>query len=492
MAHYSYDRLTALDTSFLILEKPNGYTHVASTQIFDAGPLRTEDGGIDYEAIRKAHAAVLHRIPRYRQVLRYVPFEAHPVWVDDHDFDLDYHLRHTSLPRPGSDAQLKRLSARIMQQHLDRARPLWETWVVEGLEGGRFALITKVHHCMIDGVSGVDLLQILLSPDPQAQLEPPPAWIPRPVPSRVQLLRDEIVRRMRLPFEALRDVTAFVRDAEDVGRALRVRARAVRETLGETLRSASETPINRRIGPHRRFDWFTSEISEIKAIRDQLGGSLNDVVLTIVTGAFRRFFQERGVDVSELDFRVLAPVSVRSESERGALGNRVSAWVIQLPLSARDPRAQLAAIVTRTAALKESKRAVGAEVLTRVAEWTPTTLLSLGARNSSRLLPFNTVVTNVPGPRIPMYLRGARLVEAYPHVPLVDNMGLGIALLSCEGRLHWGINADYDLVPDLSDFVTALQDSFHELAKLARQSGPAPGRAPRRNGGIPAPDGAIA
>jgi WS/DGAT/MGAT family acyltransferase len=277
-----------------------------------------------------------------------------------------------------------------------------------------------------------------------------------------------------------------------VGRALRVRARAVRETLGETLRSASETPINRRIGPHRRFDWFTTEIAEIKSIREQLGGSLNDVVLTIVTGAFRRFFRERGVDVAELDFRVLAPVSVRSESERGALGNRVSAWVIQLPLSARDPRAQLAAIVTRTAALKESKRAVGAEVLTRVAEWTPTTLLSLGARNSSRLLPFNTVVTNVPGPRIPMYLVGARLVEAYPHVPLVDNMGLGIALLSCEGRLHWGINADYDLVPDLTDFVAALQDAFQELAVLARQSGPAPGRAPRRGSAAAAPDGANA
>jgi WS/DGAT/MGAT family acyltransferase len=470
MAHYTYDRLTALDTSFLVLEKPNGYTHVASTQIFEAGPLRTEDGGIDFEAIRKAHAAILHRIPRYRQVLRFVPLENHPVWVDDHDFDLDYHLRHTSLPRPGSDAQLKRLSARIMQQHLDRERPLWETWVVEGLEGDRFALITKVHHCMIDGVSGVDLLQILLSPDPRAQLEPPPAWNPRPNPSGMQLLRHELTRRLRMPFEAVRDFRVFLRDAEDVGRELAVRARAVRETLGETLRSASETPINRRIGPHRRVDWFTTEISDIRSIRESLGGSLNDVVLTIVTGAFRRFLSDRGVDVAALDFRVLAPVSVRSEGERGALGNRVSAWVIPLPLGERDPREQLAAITRRTAALKESKRAVGAEVLTRVAEWTPTTLLSLGARNSSRLLPFNTVVTNVPGPRIPMYLLGARLIEAYPHVPLVDHMGIGIALLSCEGRLHWGINADYDLVPDVADFVVALQDSFAELAAIAAES----------------------
>ncbi|HEX5065804.1 MAG TPA: wax ester/triacylglycerol synthase family O-acyltransferase [Myxococcota bacterium] len=470
MSHYSYDRLSALDTSFLILEKPNGYTHVASTQIFEAGPLRTEDGGIDFEAIRKAHASVLHRIPRYRQVLRFVPLESHPVWVDDHHFDLDYHLRHTSLPRPGSDAQLKRLSARIMQQHLDRERPLWETWVVEGLEGDRFALISKVHHCMIDGVSGVDLLQILLSPDPQAQPQPPPQWIPRPVPSGFQLLRDEVVRRARMPFDAVGDFRSFLRNAEDVGRELRVRARAVRETLGETLHNASDTPINGRIGPHRRFDWFAVEIADVRRIRDAFGGSLNDVVLAIATGAFRRFLGERGVDVSHLDFRVLAPVSVRSESERGALGNRVSAWVLPLPLALRDPRAQLAAISSRTAELKESKRAVGAEVLTRVAEWTPTTLLSLGARNSSRLLPFNSVITNVPGPRIPMYLLGARLCEAYPHVPLVDHMGLGIALLSCEGRLHWGINADYDLVPDLTDFVAALQASFAELCSLAAES----------------------
>jgi WS/DGAT/MGAT family acyltransferase len=275
---------------------------------------------------------------------------------------------------------------------------------------------------------------------------------------------------MRLPFEAVSDFRAFLRDAEDVRRELRVRARAVRETLGESLRSASDTPINGRIGPHRRFDWFAIEIADVRKIRDAFGGSLNDVVLAIATGAFRRFFGERGVDVAQLDFRVLAPVSVRSDSQRGALGNRVSAWVIQLPLATRDPRAQLAAICSRTAELKESKRAVGAEVLTRVAEWTPTTLLSLGARNASRLLPFNSVVTNVPGPRIPMYLLGARLREAYPHVPLVDHMGLGIALLSCEGRLHWGINADYDLVPDLPEFVAALQDSFAELSVLAAET----------------------
>src|SRR5215475_11829379 len=222
MARYAYDRLSALDNSFLLLEKPNAYMHVAATQVFKTGPLRAEGGGVDAARIRKLVAALLHRIPRYRQKLAWIPFESHPVWVDDENFNLDYHLRHTSLPRPGTDEQLKRLSARIMQQHLDRDRPLWETWVVEGLEGDRFALITKVHHCMIDGVSGVDLLQILLSPDPQAQPEAPPTWIPRPVPSGLQLLRDEMARRLRLPFDAARDFRAFLRDADDVRRELRV------------------------------------------------------------------------------------------------------------------------------------------------------------------------------------------------------------------------------------------------------------------------------
>jgi WS/DGAT/MGAT family acyltransferase len=477
MPAYAYDRLTALDNSFLVLERPMAYTHVASTQIFDAGPLRTEGGGIDFEAIRKAHAAVLHRIPRYRQVLKWTPLEGTPVWVDDPTFNLDFHLRHSGLPHPGSDEQLKRLSARIMQQHLDRRRPLWETWVVEGLEGDRFALISKVHHCMIDGVSGVDILQILLSPDPEAKLPTPPEYVPRPAPSGGELLRDALWNRLAMPLDAIRDFRSFLGEARDVRREIAVRARAAAETLGQTLRAASETPINQPIGPHRRFDWLAMDIEDIKAVRKRLGGSLNDVVLTVVTGAFRRFFQDRGVDVTDLDFRVLAPVSVRSESERGALGNRVSAWIIPLPLDEADPKRQLERIAKRTAELKESKQAEGGEMLSRVVEWTPATLLSLGARNATRLLPFNTVVTNVPGPQVPIYLLGARMLEAYPHVPLVDHVGLGIALLSSAGRIHWGFNADYDLMPDLGSFVNAIGDAFEAMQRIPD---PIPVSTPRR------------
>jgi WS/DGAT/MGAT family acyltransferase len=463
----NYDRLSALDNSFLFLEQPNAYTHVASTQIFDAGSLRLEDGGIDFDAIRKAHAAILHRIPRYRQVLKWVPLTEQPVWVDDPHFDLDFHLRHTSLPHPGSERQLKRLSARIMQQHVDRAKPLWETWVVEGLEGDRFALISKVHHCMVDGVSGVDIMQLLLSPTEDVELPTPHAFVPRPMPSGPELLRDEIVRRLSLPFEALRDFRRFADEATDLRQELETRLRAVANTVGATLGSVSETPINGTLGPHRRFDWHRTSIADIKQIRKSLGGSLNDVVLTAVTGALRRFLADRGMRIHDLEFRVMTPVSVRSKSERGALGNRVSTWIFPLPLAEPDPRKQLAEIRATTVELKESKQAVGADVLLQAAEWTPATLLSLGARNAMRATPFNTVVTNVPGPQQPMYLLGARLLEVYPHVPLVANLGLGIALMSYDGQMHWGINADRDMVPDLHDFVVDLESALDELRGLA-------------------------
>lgn len=469
MARYAYERLTALDNSFLILEGPDAYMHVASTMVFDAGPLRREDGGVDAEALKALIGASLHRIPRYRQKLAWIPLENHPVWVDDDDFNLDYHVRHTALPRPGSEEQLKRLSSRIMQQHLDRARPLWEIWVVEGLDKERFALVTKVHHCMVDGVSGVDLMKVLMSLSPDAPPpDEPPRFVPRPAPSGLELLRHEFTRFLQLPFAAVRDLRGFVREADDARQEVLVRLRAAAETLGASLRSASPTPLNRPIGPHRRFDWMTMDISEVKAVRRALGGSLNDVVLTIVTGAVRRYLERRGVRLRGLDFRVMAPVSVRATDQDGALGNRVSAWVLPLPLDEDDPRARLRRIAERTSELKDSRSAVGAEMLTQVAEWTPSNLLALGARNVTRLLPFNLVVTNVPGPQVPMYMGGARMIEVFPHVPLAGNLGLGIALLSYDGRIHWGFNADYDVVPDLVDFVADTRDALAELLRAAR------------------------
>ena len=467
MARYSYERLTALDNSFLLLEKSSSQMHVASTMIFDAGPLRRPDGGIDAEAILDHIAAALDRIPRYRQKLMYVPIEDGPVWVDDDQFNLDYHIRHTALPRPGTDAQLKRLSARVMEQRLDRRRPLWEMWIVEGLEDGRFAIISKVHHCMIDGVSGVDLLEILMSPEPSREIPEPRHFIPRPLPSRLELVEDELRRRVRLGLRALIDLPNLLNEIRDDRSQLVHRLRALAETLGASYGRATPTPLNQPIGPHRRFDWLTMQLAEFKALRKVLGGSLNDLVLTVVTGAVRRFLERRQVNPAEIAFRIMAPVSVRDESERGALGNRVSAWFVELPIGEPDPCAQLEKIRRITTELKSRRQAVGAAALTEVAEWTPSTLLALGARNVTRVLPFNMVVTNVPGPQFPMYTLGARLLEVHPQVPLLDNLGLGIALMSYNGKLCWGFNADYDVVPDLAGFVAGVRSSFEALQEAA-------------------------
>ena len=472
MPRYAYDRLSALDNSFLVLERPNAYMHVASTQVHELGPLKRPDGGVDAAAIKRLIGATLHLIPRYRQKLQYIPLENHPVWVDDDAFNLDYHVRHTSLPRPGTEEQLKRLSARIMQQHLDRERPLWEMWIVEGLEGDRFAIVSKVHHCMIDGISGVDLMNVLMSMTPDQMVPDAPPYIPRPAPSAFELWRHELARRVRVPLEAVRDLRQFIDEAEDARRELFVRGRAVAQWLGSSLRRSSTTPLNQRIGPHRRFDWLRMSLQDVKAVHKSLGGSLNDVVLATVAGAVRRFMELRRVDPDSLSFRVMTPVSVRSDDERGQLGNRVSAWFLDLPIDEDDPQERLARITEATSKLKESRQAIGASVLTRAADWTPSTLLALGARNVTRVLPFNMVVTNVPGPQQPIYLLGAPMLENYPHVPLTDGLGLGVALLSYDGKLCWGFNADYDLVPDLDEFVVAVRESFAELRSLADVSPP--------------------
>jgi diacylglycerol O-acyltransferase / wax synthase len=472
MPRYAYDRLTALDNSFLILEQPNAYMHVASTLVFEAGPLRQPNGGVDAEAVKRLTASALHRIPRYRQKLAWAPVLGHPYWVDDPNFNIDYHIRHTALPRPGTEEQLKRLSGRIMQQHLDRQRPLWEMWVVEGLEGDRFAVISKVHHCMIDGISGVDILRELLSMTPDQDVPEPAPFIPRPMPSGLELLRAEMTRWATLPLATFGNVRAVIREATETRREAVTRIRAVANAVGTSFRTGSDTPLNGEIGPHRRFDWLPMDIADIKAVRRALGGSLNDVVLTVVTGAVRRFLLRRRVNPATIEFRIMAPVSVRTDDERGTLGNRVSAWLLPLPVAIADPLKQLEIIAMRTDELKRSRQAVAASVLTEMAEWTPSTLLALAGRNVTRLLPFNMVVTNVPGPQMPMYMLGSRMMESYPHVPLVDGLGLGIALLSCEGKLCWGFNADYDLIPDLRAFVDAIRESFRELRQLANASAP--------------------
>ena len=473
MPRYGYDRLSAQDNSFLIWETPYVHMHVASTLIFEVGPFRTADGGIDVERFKRATEAVLHRIPRYRQKLHWIPGFQHAVWVDDPRFNLDFHIRHTALPKPGSAAQLKRLSARIMSQQLDRRRPLWENWLVEGLDGGeRFALITKIHHCMIDGSSGMDLSQILMSTSPEVrELEPPPPFVPKAAPSRFELWRQEMARSLGTPLRIARDLRRFSEETDDVRDEIRTRLRAVVKMAGMGM-SADATPLNGAVGPHRRFDWWRVPLGDLKAMRHALGCTINDVVLTVVTGAVREYLILRGVDPGSLTFRVSSPVSVRNAEEKGKLGNRVSSWVIALPIAEADPREQLAAIHAETARLKEERTALGVETIMKLAEFTPSTLLTLGARSASG--PINTIVTNVPGPQFPLYLQGARLLELYPQVPLMDSLGIGIALASYDGHVHWGFNSDPDVVPDADVFVEQIRASYARVAAAAKLAPDAP------------------
>jgi WS/DGAT/MGAT family acyltransferase len=461
----SYDRLSAEDNAFLVAEGPTTPMHASAVEIFDAGPLRRPDGGIDANAIRDAYAAVLHRVPRYRQKLAWIPFTQRAVWVDDPHFNLEYHVRHVSLPRPGGIAELKRVAARVMEHHLDRHRPLWEIWIVEGLEHDRFAIVAKTHHCMIDGSSGVELTQILLSPDPEARAQTPRSYVPRRMPSRLELLRDETLRLATLPLRTAGSLRSVWRETQDLRAELGARAGALRELAGISVRGTSETPLNGRLGPHRRFDWLTLSLADARAIRKALDCTINDIVLATVTGAVRSFLLGRQLRPERLRFRVSAPVSVRGESERGVMGNRVSSWIVELPIREPDRRKQLARIHAETQRLKASRTALGIQMLMDAAEWAPSGIVSLGARLASG--PINTVVTNVPGPQFPLYMLGARMRAMFPQVPLLENLGLGIALLSYDGAIHWGFTADYDLLPDLPLFVEAISHSFAELAKEA-------------------------
>ncbi|MFN8640520.1 MAG: wax ester/triacylglycerol synthase family O-acyltransferase [Candidatus Binatia bacterium] len=473
------ERLSALDQMFLLTEGQNTHMHIAVTAVFDRGGLLGRDGRVDIERIRAYVASRLHWIPRYRQRLEHGPL-GEPVWIDDASFTIAYHVRHTSLPRPGGARELKELAARIKSQRLDREKPLWELWIVEGLAEGGFAMVTKAHHCMIDGLSGADLLAVLLQPAPSEQAEPAPPFTPRPVPSRAALLGMELARRAGEPLAL---AAWALREPRQAAGALGERARAFAELLPNAWRRCSDTPLNGPIGPHRRFEWLAMDLADVKAVKDRLGGTVNDVVLATVAGALARFLARRGVDVSGLDFRAMVPVSVRGASERGTLGNRVAGWITQLPVGERSARRRLARVQELTRDHKDSKQALGVEALTQLTDWASSTVLSTAIQLAFRARPFNLVVTNVPGPQVPLYLLDAPMRAVYPQVPLFPDQGLGVALFSYDGHLYWGFNADYDLVPDLVQFRDDIAAAFAELQRAAGVRGAAalaPVRRPPR------------
>jgi WS/DGAT/MGAT family acyltransferase len=461
MDHYKYDRLSAQDNDFLRWESETLPMHGSAVQIFDAAPVLTEDGGIDFQKIKDGIEGVLHLIPRYREKISWIPKSDHAIWIDDPHFNLDYHVRHTALPRPGSDAQLKALTARITERTLDRSRPLWEIWVVEGLAGNRFATIAKTHHCVMDGAGGTNVLQILYSTEPDPSIPVPHRYIPRPTPSSVELKRDEWLRLARLPVRAISQLPHFIESGNELSGSVLERLRALGNMAMWKLVPASDTPLNGPVGPHRIVDWLTMSLADVKAIRKALGCSVNDVVLGIVTGAIREFLIARQVDPRTLDFRVATPVNVRHSGQQAAAGNFVSSWILPLPIGESDPRKQIEEIHATTEDRKASHQETAVELIEAIHEWIPIDIQSLSTGTQ------NLYITNIPGPQLPLFLLGAELKEIYVQAPLIQNLGMAIAVMSYDGKVFWGFNADYDRVPDVADLTVMVQDAFERLAEVA-------------------------
>ncbi|HKE80242.1 MAG TPA: wax ester/triacylglycerol synthase family O-acyltransferase [Solirubrobacteraceae bacterium] len=469
------DRLTALDAGFLHLERHGAHMHVAGVMVFEGEPPA-------YDELVEALEARMHLVPRYRQKLAHVPYgQGRPVWVDDPHFNLRYHVRHSALPEPGSDEQLRNLAGRLFALPLDRTKPLWEINLVEGLEGGRFALISKTHHALVDGVSGVDITSVLFdaTPDPPAPTQPPPQWVPEPEPTAADLLAQALLERTTLPNEAARGVRALTRAPRRVLSQTGEWMVGVGAMAWAGVNPAPTTPLNVPIGPHRRYTWVDSEVARFKAIKNTLEGTLNDVVLSAVALALGRFLRRRGIDTDDLVLKVMVPVSVRAETERGALGNRVAAMWAPLPVGVEDPEAVLSEIADAMRGLKESGQAVGAQALTSLADFAPPTIMSQAARLQARQRYFNLVVTNVPGPQVTLYLLGRPMRALYPVVPLARNQALGIAIMSYDGRLGFGLLGDYDAMPDLEDLADDLRGAINELSEAAGLP-PAPRPARKR------------
>jgi len=470
--------LSGLDASFLHLEDDSAHMHVAGVMLFEGDPP-------PYDDLVAAVESRLHLVPRYRQKLAFVPLnQGRPRWVDDPHLNLRYHIRATALPPPGGEDQLRALAGRVFSQRLDRDKPLWEMWLVGGLEGGRFALLSKTHHALVDGVSGVDIASVLfdLDPDPPQGAAPGESWIARPVPSGSELLAEALVERVTAPSEIARSARALFRAPRRVAGEAVNTLTSMGALARAGFRAPPPSPYNVPLGTHRSFTWVRASLSDIKAIKNELGGTVNDVVLATVTGALRRHLRRRGVDTDGLELRALVPVSVRAEDEHGALGNRVAAMMAPLPVYCGDPRETLAVVREAMGDLKESGQAVGAQRLTELAGFASPTILAQATRLGMRRRLFNLVVTNVPGPQLPLYMLGHQLRDIVPMVPLARNQALGVAIMSYDGAINFGLVGCFDAMPDLEDLAADFEASLEGLAEAAGVSlspSPPAGGAPR-------------
>ncbi len=458
------DRLTALDSTFLHLEDhSSAHMHVASVMVFE-GEAPTLRELVDHVLGR------LHLVPRYRQRLAYVPFDqGRPVWTDDPHFNPFYHIRHTALPKPADDAALKRLAGRLFSQRLDRSKPLWEIWLVQSMSGGRFALIAKTHHALVDGISGVDITTVLFDTarEPTAT-GPAPPWSAKPLPGAAKLLGEALVERSTVPAEMTRGARALLRTPRRALSQVKDGLASVgATTLAGINAPAPPSPFNVDIGPHRRYTFVDADLAKFKSIKDSLGGTLNDVVLASVSLALGRYLRRHGHDTEDLVLKAMVPVSVRTKAQRGALGNQVAAMWAPLPVGVENAAECLRKISSAMEDLKKGGQAVGAQVLTNLAGFAPPTILSQAARLQARQPFFNLVVTNVPGPQFPLYLLGRRLRVLYPVVPLAQRQALGIAVMSYDGHLGFGLLGDYDALPDLDKIALDLQSAITALARAA-------------------------
>ncbi len=463
------DRLNELDVSFLYVEDTSTPMHVGGLLVFDAPP-----GGFDYGALLALVEQRLAQVPRFRQKVVSVPAHlSNPVWVDDPDFDIGYHVRHSALPKPGTDRQLAELVARLMSRRLDRNRPLWEMYCVEGLEGGRFALITKTHHAMVDGISAIDLSQVILDSTRYAATPAAQVWMPTPAPSPASLVVDAISELAQRPSAIVDTARIAALDIRSTAERVARVAGGLLATARVAARPAPDNPFNVPIGSQRRFAMVRTSLEDYRKVRARHGGTVNDVVLATVAGALRSFLMTRGEPVSTSTvIRTLVPVSVRNSAEQGTLGNKVLPYFVELPVGEPNPVLRLSRISYAMQAHKAGARAshtVGARALIRLSGFAPPTLHALGARAAGSIARrfFSVTVTNVPGPQQPLYATGAQMLEVFPVVPLAKGQALSIGLTSYNGGVYYGLNADRDAMSDLDVITSLITESLAELADTA-------------------------
>src|SRR4051812_32953655 len=462
-----FERLSTLDSLFLELEDRTAHMHVGAVAIFEGPPP-------PYRDLLRLIGARLDSVPRYRQRVMFVPGKlGRPVWVDETQFDLEYHLRHTALPSPGGEEELKKLAGRLLSQGLDRDKPLWEMWLVEGMGNGRFAIVSKTHHAMLDGVSGVDLATVLMDTEPSSTPpDEPPAWKPRKAPAVSELLvtsvREQVSHPLKMAREALEPNSEAVKILGQLFSGLKPLLGVV------SMGMAPQSPINVPIGPHRRFEMVELSLAEVKEVRAAHGGTVNDVILATVAGALRTWLTERG-EPPMADMRAMVPVSMRTQDGRGTFGNQVSAVFCPLPVTEASPLERLRKVREAMKGVKEGGSALGAHALSRLGDFAPPTLLAQASRLQAVTRMFNLVVTNVPGPQFPLYLLGKRMLRCFPQVPLAAQQALGIALLSYDGKIGVGLIGDADAARDLEAFGAAIRKSLNELR-------PAPAHEPAAAG----------